>query len=54
MSLQKLERLKKDKKEAIYYRKRLMEKGKSVLAYKMEKKIAYMEQHINDMVEISK
>jgi len=53
MSLQQLERLKKDKKEALYYQRKLMKKGKNVLAYKMEKKIAHIDRYINDMVEIS-
>ena len=35
----KIDRLKKDKREAIYYRNRLKRKGKDVLAYKMQKRI---------------
>jgi hypothetical protein len=47
-----IERLKKDEKEAIYYQKRLMKKGKKVLAYKMQKKIEFIKQHIEDMILI--
>ena len=34
-----IERLKKDKNDAIYYQRKLRRKGKDVLAYKMQKKI---------------
>ena len=44
-----IERLKKDKNEAMYYRKRLIKKGKDVLAYKMSKKIEHLDYHINQM-----
>jgi|TARA_B110000503_G_C6854659_1_gene292296 hypothetical protein len=44
-----IERLKKDKNEAMYYRKRLIKKGKDVLAYKMAKKIEHLDYHINQM-----
>jgi hypothetical protein len=54
MSLHQLERLKKDKKEALYYQRNLIKKGKDVLAYKMEKKIAYIDQYINEMIEINR
>ena len=39
MSFIQIERLKKDISEAQYYQKRLIKKGKHVLAYKMGKKI---------------
>ena len=39
MSYIQIERLKKDKNEAIYYQRKLLKKGKDVLAYKMSKKI---------------
>ena len=42
MSYIQIERLKKDRNEALYYQKKLMKKGKDVLAYKMEKKIAHL------------
>ena len=44
-----IERLKRDKKEALYYRKRLIKRGKDTLAYKMQVKIEYLTNHINQM-----
>jgi cell fate (sporulation/competence/biofilm development) regulator YmcA (YheA/YmcA/DUF963 family) len=44
-----IERLKKDQKEAVYYQKKLKRKGKDVLAYKMQKKIEFLNRHIEDM-----
>tara|TARA_B100000780_G_scaffold195638_1_gene138049 strand:+ start:5428 stop:5598 length:171 start_codon:yes stop_codon:yes gene_type:complete len=44
-----IERLKKDQKEAVYYQKKLKRKGKEVLAYKMQKKIEFLNRHIEDM-----
>ena len=44
-----IERLKKDISEAQYYQKRLIKKGKHVLAYKMGKKIDYMYHVLNDI-----
>jgi len=54
MSYIQIERLKKDKNEAIYYQRKLLKKGKDVLAYKMSKKIAYLDYHLNDMEAITK
>lgn len=47
-----IERLKKDQKEAIYYQKKLKRKGKDVLAYKMQKKIEYLNKYIEDMASV--
>ena len=44
-----VERLKKDEKEALYYQRKLIKKGKNVHAYKMQKKIEYIKQHIEEM-----
>jgi hypothetical protein len=44
-----VERLKKDEKEALYYQRKLIKKGKNVLAYKMQKKIEDIKQHIEEM-----
>jgi len=44
-----IERLKRDKKEALYYRKRLIKRGKDTLAYKMQRKIEYLSKHIDQM-----
>jgi len=44
-----IERLKKDKNETLYYRKRLIKKGKDVKAYKMAKKIEHLDYHISQM-----
>ena len=51
MSITQIERLKKDIREATYYQRRLTKKGKNTLAYKMEKKIQYMSNCLNDTVE---
>ncbi len=48
-----IERLKKDKNEAIYYQKKLKRKGKDVLAYKMQKKIEYLNKYIEDMALVA-
>ena len=54
MSYIQIERLKKDRNEAVYYQKKLMKKGKDVQAYKMEKKIAHLNHFLDDMEAISK
>ena len=54
MSYIQIERLKKDRQEALYYQKKLIKKGKNVLAYKMEKKIAHLNYFLDDMEAISK
>ena len=41
-----IERLKRDKRETLYYQKRLLKKGKSDLAYKMQKKVDYITETI--------
>ena len=46
-----IERLKKDISEAVYYQKKLLKKGKHVLAYKMGKKIDYMSHALSEMKE---
>lgn len=51
MSITQIERLKRDVREATYYQKRLTKKGKYTLAYKMEKKIQYMSNMLNDTTE---
>tara|TARA_B110000503_G_scaffold16247_1_gene23099 strand:+ start:1405 stop:1599 length:195 start_codon:yes stop_codon:yes gene_type:complete len=52
MSYIQIERLKKDRNEAVYYQKKLMKKGKDVQAYKMEKKIAHLNHFLDDMEAI--
>lgn len=54
MSYIQIERLKKDRKEALYYQRKLIKNGKDVLAYKMEKKIAHLNYFLDDMEAISK
>lgn len=49
MSFIQIERLKKDISEAQYYQRRLIKKGKHVMAYKMGKKIDYMYHMLNDI-----
>ena len=52
MNCQSIERLKRDKKETLHYQKKLLKKGKTVLAAKMLKKVSYIEQHLSDMQSI--
>ena len=54
MSYIQIERLKRDRNEALYYQRKLIKKGKNVLAYKMEKKIAHLNNFLNDMEDVSK
>ena len=48
MNCQSVERLKRDRKETLHYRKKLLKKGKDVLAAKMLKKVSYIDQHLSD------
>lgn len=52
MNCQSIERLKRDKKETLHYRKKLLKKGKTILAAKMLKKADYIDQHLTDMQAI--
>lgn len=52
MNCQSIERLKRDKKETLHYRKKLLKKGKDVLAAKMLKKASYIDQHLTEMIAI--
>tara|TARA_Y100001938_G_C8031274_1_gene400776 strand:- start:100 stop:294 length:195 start_codon:yes stop_codon:yes gene_type:complete len=52
MNSNHVEKLRKDISEAQYYQRRLKEKGKKVLSYKMEKRILEMNHHFNDMKRI--
>ncbi len=47
-----IERLKKDQREALYYQRRLKKRGKDILAYKMQKKIEYLNQQIKDINQL--
>jgi hypothetical protein len=49
MRLQEIERLKKDRNKATYYRERLLKKGKSDKAFKMQKKIDYLDEYIDQL-----
>ena len=49
MNCQSIERLKRDRKETLHYRKKLLKKGKDVLASKMLKKVAFIDQHLSDI-----
>jgi len=44
MRLQEIERLKKDRNETSHYREKLLKKGKSDKAFKMQKKIEYLDE----------
>ena len=47
-----LERLKKDYRETIHYKRRLKSRGKDSLAYKTEKKALGLKQHIKELQTI--
>ena len=49
MGLQDLERLKKDRNEAQHYRTRLLKKGKTTKAFKMNRKIEYLDEYIQQL-----
>lgn len=46
-----IERLKKDSKELKHYIKRLEKEGNDLLAFKLQKKVAYLSSRIDDMRE---
>ncbi len=52
MNCQSVERLKKDRKETLHYRRKLLQKGKNAIAARMMKKITRMDQHIADMQQV--
>lgn len=52
MNSNHVEKLRKDISEAQYYQRRLREKGKKTLSYKMEKRILEMNRHFNDMKRV--
>ena len=47
-----LERLKRDQREAFRYTKRLKEKGKDTLSYKINKKALNLNKHIRELQTI--
>ena len=47
-----LNRLKRDYKEAIHYKRRLKSRGKDTLAYKINKKALGLKQHIRELNNI--
>ena len=49
MNCQEIERLKRDRNETVNYRRKLLKKGKDVLAYKMQKKVDYITEAIKFM-----
>jgi len=49
--MQEVNRLKRDKSEVEQYRMKLLKNGNQVLAYKMSKKIEYIEQCIQEMLD---
>tara|TARA_B110000977_G_C11030723_1_gene475134 strand:- start:1335 stop:1541 length:207 start_codon:yes stop_codon:yes gene_type:complete len=48
MTYIQIERLKKDKREATHYQNRLLKKGKDVKAYKFQRKIDFINQHLEE------
>ena len=47
-----IHRLRRDIIETRHYRMRLIKKGKEVLAYKMAKKVLYMEKNLQDLERV--
>lgn len=47
-----LERLKRDQREAFRYKRRLKEKGKDALSYKINKKALNLNHHIRELQTI--
>ena len=52
MNCLSIERLKRDRKEALHYRRKLLNKGKDVLARRMTKKLAKIDEHLIEMKSI--
>lgn len=48
MTYIQIERLKRDQREASHYQNRLLKKGKDVKAYKLQHKIDFINQHLED------
>lgn len=48
-----IERLKKDSNELKHYIKRLEKEGNNILAFKLQKKHAYLSSRIEDMHEVT-
>jgi len=48
MTYIQIERLKRDQREASHYQNRLLKKGKDVKAYKLQRKIDFINQHLED------
>ena len=49
--MQEINRLKRDKAEIEKYRMKLLKNGNQLLAYKMQQKIEYIEECIQEMLE---
>ena len=52
MNCLSIERLKRDRKETLHYRRKLLNKGKDVLAKRMTQKLAKIDEHIFEMKAI--
>jgi uncharacterized membrane protein (DUF106 family) len=53
MRLHEIERLKRDRKETQHYQRSLQKKGKDTHVYKMQKKIEYLSDYINELSRVS-
>ena len=53
MRLHEIERLKRDMNETIHYQRRLEKKGKDNNIYKMQKKIEYLSDTIQELLRAS-
>ena len=52
MNCLSIERLKRDRKETLHYRRKLLNRGKDVLAKRMTQKLAKIDEHIFEMKAI--
>ena len=53
MRLNEIERLKRDRNETINYQRRMQKKGKDSHVYKLQKKIEYLSDHIQELSRAS-
>jgi len=53
MRLTEIERLKRDRNETMHYQRRLAKKGKETHVYRLQKKIEYISEHIQELSRAS-
>jgi len=53
MRLHEIERLKRDRNEILHYQRRMEKKGKDTHVYKLQKKIEYISEYIQELSRAS-